>query len=643
MGREQLPYRCRQSRRSGRDVAVHGHDRSRRRAADRTGLRRPPRPDRLDAGRGPLAGRLRPRSRRLASGGLGVQPGRVPHPRHAGSARHAARRAGDPRLAGGCHLALASDPAAGPGLHRARSTAFQRAPARCRPAPRAGRGGASAADRSRPGCTSCRPRSGRPACAQSGLSGRADAGGSAASPAAAAAGAGTIRGSLCTPAGCHMGRAAALSAATAGAPGRPAARRRSADRGAGAGQCHRRRCTPAGTTRAVVAGEPQGDRPGPGARRAPCRVAASRTQRRNAVDDRPRQSRRRTRVGAVESPARQHPASWPVAAPDRAGLRRYTAPRHARRGPRSRRTHGFSARQTRTDHRCAQSPLDRLGHRQRHAPRGRRTGVYLCQRQAQGSCRRGRHGLRLEHRPALRRGRRRADRSAVSRAGAALGRTRYSGALDRLRAARGTGRRVPRWPDARGLPYRPRHLELQPGSAGQGRTAADEGPQRFDPDAHLSGRRARVGQLQRDGPGQGQPRIERALSRLQPRTRRHARQCHLGRTHPHPRRLRRGQSTQDAGPRRRKGPAAPQRQHRRGRQCRRVPVLGLGLRHHRRNYLRRCRLQHPRHDRTLSGRGSAAEQSAPRPAAASHMRLASILMSVCWRRAAMKPLAAACA
>ena len=69
----------------------------------------------------------------------------------------------------------------------------------------------------------------------------------------------------------------------------------------------------------------------------------------------------------------------------------------------------------------------------------------------------------------LRRRRRRADRARCSRGlGEAWPKLRRLRALDRLRAARGDRRRLPRRPVARGLPHRARHLELQLPGDGQG-------------------------------------------------------------------------------------------------------------------------------------------------------------------------------
>ena len=64
---------------------------------------------------------------------------------------------------------------------------------------------------------------------------------------------------------------------------------------------------------------------------------------------------------------------------------------------------------------------------------------------------------------------------------------------------------------------------------GQGRPAADAGPQRLGADADLPGRRARGSQLQHHGPGQGLARSQRALPGHRPGPARHPRQRHLGR------------------------------------------------------------------------------------------------------------------
>ena len=119
---------------------------------------------------------------------------------------------------------------------------------------------------------------------------------------------------------------------------------------------------------------------------------------------------------------------------------------------------------------------------------------------------------------------RRRHRRAVRDAASRVGRSRRPAALDRVRAARGARRRFPRRPDARGVRDRARHLELQLRGAGQGRAPADAGPRRRAAHAHLPRRRARDAELQRDGPRQGEPRGERALSRRLPRSRGHPRQ-----------------------------------------------------------------------------------------------------------------------
>ena len=63
------------------------------------------------------------------------------------------------------------------------------------------------------------------------------------------------------------------------------------------------------------------------------------------------------------------------------------------------------------------------------------------------------------------------------------------------------------------VPDGARHLELQPHRARPRQPAADAGPRRLDRDALLPRRRALDPELQRDGPGQGEPRGERALPR----------------------------------------------------------------------------------------------------------------------------------
>ena len=95
----------------------------------------------------------------------------------------------------------------------------------------------------------------------------------------------------------------------------------------------------------------------------------------------------------------------------------------------------------------------------------------------------------------------------------------------------------------------------------------------------------------------GQPRSLRALSGLEPGPGRHPRQRHFGWPDQDPRGSGHRQFPQDVEPRRRERADSSHRDHRRRRQCRRLPVFGPSGRHHRRNHLRRRRLQHPGHDR----------------------------------------------
>ena len=132
----------------------------------------------------------------------------------------------------------------------------------------------------------------------------------------------------------------------------------------------------------------------------------------------------------------------------------------------------------------------------------------------------------------LRRRRRRPDRGHVRAARRGLAAVRRLRAFDRLRAARGDCRRLPRRPVARGLPHRARHLGLQLPGPGQGRPAPPAPGQRAA-DADLPGRRARRAQLQHHGPGQGLARGQRALPGRQPGPEGHSRQRHLGRADPH--------------------------------------------------------------------------------------------------------------
>ena len=101
-------------------------------------------------------------------------------------------------------------------------------------------------------------------------------------------------------------------------------------------------------------------------------------------------------------------------------------------------------------------------------------------------------------------------------------------ALYRFRPAReAIARRLPGRPVARSLPRGARHFGLQLPRHGQGRPAADAGPQRLGADADLPGRRARGSQLQHHGPGQGlAQRNQRALPGHRPGPARHPRQRH---------------------------------------------------------------------------------------------------------------------
>ena len=167
--------------------------------------------------------------------------------------------------------------------------------------------------------------------------------------------------------------------------------------------------------------------------------------------------------------------------------------------------------------------------------------------------------------------------------GKKLGRPRHRRARRGIRADRCDSRRLRRIDDARELPHRARHLQLQPDRARQGRRADAARPRRRAAHADVSRRGAFAAELQRDGRGQGEPGSERAFPRRRPGPEGHSRQRHFsgpdqdarGRGH---RRL-----PQDARPRRGDRAAAPQRHDRRRRQHRRVPVLRPGRRHHRRN------------------------------------------------------------
>ena len=122
---------------------------------------------------------------------------------------------------------------------------------------------------------------------------------------------------------------------------------------------------------------------------------------------------------------------------------------------------------------------------------------------ATGSGTRGgiRGGVRQQDRAALRRGRGQPDRGDLRRTG------RHWDGLDGLVHSIGFARAKPSpatsWTACRAkLPRGARHFGLQLPRHGQGRPAADAGPQRLGADADLPGRRARGSQLQHHGPGQ---------------------------------------------------------------------------------------------------------------------------------------------
>jgi enoyl-[acyl-carrier protein] reductase I len=120
--------------------------------------------------------------------------------------------------------------------------------------------------------------------------------------------------------------------------------------------------------------------------------------------------------------------------------------------------------------------------------------------------------------------------------------------------------------------------------AGQGRAAAAaEGKQPRPAGAELPRRRAHHAQLQHHGPGQGQPRSGHPLSGILPRSAGHPRQRALGGTDQDAGGIRHWQLRQAAGLQRASRAAAPQCHHRGSRQCRRLPALRPGQRHHRRS------------------------------------------------------------
>ena len=144
---------------------------------------------------------------------------------------------------------------------------------------------------------------------------------------------------------------------------------------------------------------------------------------------------------------------------------------------------------------------------------------------------------------------------AVRRPRRGLAELRRLRPLDRLRAPGGDRRRLPRGPVARGVPDRPRHLELQlPGDGQGGRAAPAAG--RGAAHADLPGGAAQRSQLQHDGPRQGLARGQRALPGGQPRPQGHPRQRHFGRADQDARRLGHQGLRQD-----------PRRRRRRTRRC----------------------------------------------------------------------------
>ena len=173
-------------------------------------------------------------------------------------------------------------------------------------------------------------------------------------------------------------------------------------------------------------------------------------------------------------------------------------------------THGISRRQTLPDHRRPVQPVDRLRHRPRLPPRGRRARLQLPGRALPGAGGRVRGRVRLDPGLRLRRRRRRPDRGHVRRPRRGLAELRRLRPLDRLRAQGSDRRRLPRGPVARGVPDRPRHLELQLPGHGQGGGAAADAD-RSPPHPDLSGRGAQRSQLQHHGAGQGVARGQRPL------------------------------------------------------------------------------------------------------------------------------------
>ena len=186
-------------------------------------------------------------------------------------------------------------------------------------------------------------------------------------------------------------------------------------------------------------------------------------------------------------------------------------------------------------------------------------------------------------------------------------------AFDRLRAARGDRRRLPRRPVARGVPRRARHRAVQLPRARQGCAARlNDGVGAADAD--LSRRDAGGAELQHDGAREGVARGQRALPRGESSGRRAS-----ASTASAPGRSRRwppaaSRASARCSTRLPRAPRSSQRDDRRRRQRRRVPADRPRRRHHGGNHLRRWRLQ-PR-----DGRRRGRSLGAARPLSESRWR-----------------------
>jgi enoyl-[acyl-carrier protein] reductase I len=119
----------------------------------------------------------------------------------------------------------------------------------------------------------------------------------------------------------------------------------------------------------------------------------------------------------------------------------------------------------------------------------------------------------------LRCGQRRGNRRPVRRTRPSTGMVWTAWSIPSPTSQGRPGRQLHRQRHPGKLPHRPRHFQLFLHRPGQGRPAHDGRPQRFHADHDLPGRGTFRAPLQRHGPGQGQPGIQRLLSGRRPGTR----------------------------------------------------------------------------------------------------------------------------